>query len=60
MAQPEVIGALIGIAGLTVLNLAAIAFSYGRMTQQVSNLCDRVKRLEDIVFLQGGQHGTGV
>lgn len=49
----EVIGALIGIAGMTILNLAAIAFSYGQMTERLKGVCDRVGRLEKKVFNGG-------
>ncbi len=46
MGAPEIVGALIGIGMLTLINLVAIAYSYGRMTEKVSRLCTRMERVE--------------
>jgi len=42
---------LLGIAGigfLILINIAAVAFSYGKLSQQVSDACRRIGRLEAI------------
>lgn len=44
--ESSIIGALIGMAFLTVVNIAVVAFSYGKMTQKVDDLCRRVEKLE--------------
>ena len=41
-----VVGAVVGITGLTIVNVAVVAFSYGRMTQKLKDLCQRVDKLE--------------
>jgi len=37
-----------GIALLVVINIAAVAFSYGRLSQKVTDACRRIGRLEAI------------
>jgi len=46
--EGTIIGSLFGVAFLTIINVAAVAFSYGRITQKVRDLCRRVLRLEAI------------
>jgi hypothetical protein len=48
-----IIGALIGIAFLTLVNIAVIAYTYGKITQTVAELCRRVLRLERIYNNKG-------
>jgi len=40
---------ILGIAGLVILNIIAVAFSYGMLTQKVKDLCRRMGRVEDIL-----------
>ena len=46
-------GAVIGIISLVMVNIAAVAFSYGRLSQKVNDLCARIGRVEKI--LNGGK-----
>ena len=39
-------GATIGILTLIVVNIGAVAYSYGKLSQKVSDLCRRVERIE--------------
>lgn len=46
-------GNLIGFVSLGILvciNIATVAYGYGRITQEVKNLCGRVDKLEKRVF----------
>lgn len=45
----NIVGALVGIGFLTVVNVAVVSYSYGKMSQKVLDLCNRVKRLEELV-----------
>ena len=37
-----------GVLGAMILiNIATVAFTYGRLSQRVADVCDRVRRLED-------------
>ncbi len=42
-------GSTIGIIGLLLVNTALISFSYGRLSQKVTDLCRRMVRVEDIL-----------
>lgn len=53
----SIIGALLGIAGLTMVNITVIAYTYGRMCQKVDDVCKRVDRLERRIFNGGNKHG---
>ena len=37
----------IGVALLVLTNIAAVAYSYGKLSQKVNDLCRRVTRLEN-------------
>ena len=39
-------GISIGTVGLVVINIAAVAYSYGKLSQKVSDLCRRIDRVE--------------
>jgi hypothetical protein len=45
----SVLLSFIGIALLVVINITAVAFSYGRIRQKVNDLCHRVDRVERII-----------
>ncbi len=45
----SVLLSLVGIALLVVINIAAVAFSYGRLSQKVNDLCQRTDRVERII-----------
>ena len=49
-----VIGALVGIGFLTTINVAVVAFTYGKLTQKVKDLCERVRRVETVLNNKGG------
>lgn len=38
---------VIGVGVLVVINIGVAAYSYGKLSQKVSDLCRRVGRLED-------------
>lgn len=40
--------ALIGIGMLVIINIVAVAYSYGKLSQKVNDFCQRVDRLEKI------------
>ena len=42
-------GGTIGVISLVVVNIAVAAYSYGRLSQKVSDLCRRVGRVEKII-----------
>lgn len=42
-------GSTIGIIGLLLVNTALISFSYGKLSQKVSDLCRRMGRVEGIL-----------
>ena len=42
-------GGTIGIMGLVAVNIAVVAYSYGRLSQKVSDLCRRVDSLEKAI-----------
>ena len=41
-----IIGALMGIGFLTIVNVATVAYLFGKLNQKVDDLCGRVLRLE--------------
>ena len=43
-----IIGAIIGVIVLVLINIAVVAYSYGKVCQKVSDLCRRVSRLEQL------------
>jgi hypothetical protein len=45
----SVLLSFIGIALLVVINIAAVAFSYGKLNQKVNDLCRRVDRIDRII-----------
>ena len=45
----EVFGAVIGVTSLALVNIAVIAYSYGRMCQKLDDLCRRVIKLEQTI-----------
>jgi len=49
------IGALVGVGFLTIVNVAVVAYTYGKLTQKVKDLCDRMSRVEGIINSQGGK-----
>ena len=38
------------LAALVIANLVMVAFNYGKLAQRMTDLCDRVSRLENAVF----------
>jgi len=42
-------GATIGVMGLIVVNIAAVAYSYGMLSQKVKDICRRMDRVERII-----------
>ena len=42
----EHIASFITLGLLALVNLAAVAYSYGKLTQKVNDLCGRMSRLE--------------
>lgn len=44
-----IVAALIGLGALVIINIVAVAYSYGKLSQKVSDFCGRVDRLEKIV-----------
>lgn len=42
-----IVGAIAGMVFLTVVNVSVVAYTYGKLTQKVIDLCDRVRRLEE-------------
>ena len=40
-------GGLVGLAGLVVVNIAAVAFSYGALNQKVKDIDKRLGRVEE-------------
>ncbi len=42
------IGAVFGMLGLTIINIAVISYQYGRLNQKVVDVAERVKRLEKV------------
>ena len=40
---------LLGIGILVIINIAMVAFSYGKLSQKVSDTCRRIDRLEKII-----------
>ena len=49
-------GATIGVITLLIINIAAVAYSYGSLSQKVNDLCRRVNRLE---MLMNGHTAEG-
>lgn len=39
----------IGILGLLLVNIAAVAYSYGKLSQKVNDLCRRIGRVEVVL-----------
>ena len=50
-------GGLVGVMSLVGVNIAAVAFSYGMLTQKVNDLRQRVVRMEGL--LNGGHSNPG-
>jgi hypothetical protein len=50
------IGAIIGVAGLVVLNIIIVAFGYGKLTQKVDDHGRRLGRIESLII---NGHGGG-
>lgn len=46
---------LIAILGLVVVNVGLIAFSYGRLSQKVSDACKRLDRIEKAINSKGNK-----
>jgi len=42
-------GGTVGVISLLVVNIAVAAYSYGRLSQKVNDLCRRVDRVEKII-----------
>jgi len=42
-------GGTVGIIVLIVVNIALAAYSYGRLSQKVNDLCRRMDRVEKII-----------
>lgn len=42
-------GGTIGVMSLIVVNIAVAAYSYGRLSQKVNDLCRRMDRVEKII-----------
>ena len=42
-------GATIGVISLLVVNIACIAYSYGRLYQKVNDLCRRVDKIDKLL-----------
>ena len=42
-------GGTIGVMSLVVVNIALAAYSYGRLSQKVNDLCRRMDRVERII-----------
>ena len=40
----------ISVGFLVVLNLLSVAYTYGKLSEKVQGLCDRVDKLESKVF----------
>lgn len=53
----EIVASLIAVGVLVVINIVTVAFGYGRMTQKVSDLCRRVKRVEAKLGINSGDRG---
>lgn len=50
-----VIGAFIGVGVFTIVNVIVVAFSYGKLTQKVNDLCGRMERVEKLINSKGGK-----
>ena len=42
-------GGTIGVIALLVVNIVAVAYSYGKLSQKVNDLCRRMDRVEKII-----------
>lgn len=42
-----VVGALVGVGFLTVVNISAAAFFFGKLSQKLDDVCRRVSKLEN-------------
>ena len=49
----SLLGGIMGIALLVIINIVLVAFSYGRLSQSVSDLCRRMDRVEKIINNSG-------
>jgi hypothetical protein len=47
--ESGIIGALVGVAGLVIINIIMGAFTYGKLTERVIDHDRRISRLEGIV-----------
>ena len=43
-----IVAALVALGGLVIINIIAVAYTYGKISQKVSDFCQRVDRLERI------------
>lgn len=46
-------GSTFGIIGLVVVNIGLVAYSYGKLTEKVKDLSDRVIRIEQKINKTG-------
>ncbi len=44
------IAAIIGVAGLVIVNIIIVAFGYGKLTQKVDDHSRRLGRIEDLII----------
>ena len=47
--ETGIVAALIGVAGLVIINIIMVAFTYGKLTERVIDHDRRIARLEGIV-----------
>lgn len=43
----SIIGSVIGVVFLTIVNVAVVSYTYGKLSQKVVELCRRVERMEN-------------
>jgi len=48
-------GNLVAVISLLTINIGAVAYSYGKLSQKVNDTCRRLKRLEKILNHNGGR-----
>ena len=46
-------GSSIAILALVITNIAGVAYSYGRLSQKVNDICQRLSRLENTLNCSG-------
>ena len=42
-------GGTVGVMSLLAVNIALVSYSYGKLNQKVTDLCGRMKKVEDIL-----------